>query len=225
MNITELKYQIDAMDRKNTLQSNETKLKYCEQCTLELYYQIINATIDSTLANAKKYGAQYVTENYFFATNHPNKERMSCLDCPDCTIEQSEYESEIYCATFPNLYRVMPYNTFAVTDKVFTLDFFINLLEQHPYSVLFSKIKKDTESICDTSFYFTSSLENIKIFKAAILAEKAQAKVCDKTIIESCRKMQSENPSKKFLKSLYNTFSTNKDKIRKKRNNDGYWAV
>ena len=29
MNITELKYQIDAMDRKNTLQSNETKLKYC----------------------------------------------------------------------------------------------------------------------------------------------------------------------------------------------------
>lgn len=210
MNITQLINQINAADKDKTAPEDTTNLKYCEQSTLKLYYQIINATIDSVLSNARKYGAKYITENYFFATNRPSKERLNCLKCPDCQIEQSEYESKILCATFPKLYRVMNYNTLGTTDEIFSLDLFIALLDKHPYSVLFSKIEKDTEDICDLSFYFTSTLENIKAFNTMLATEKKQAKINEQEIIEAFKVAQNESSYKRLIKSIRSTFKTNK---------------
>ena len=173
MNIEQLRNNIDKIsdsELEKIEKSKQTQIKPCEQNTLEFYYYVINKAIEDTIKNSKKYGAWYKSKNHFLFNKECAKKQINCPIKQKCGIPNIFKEGKL-CPKYYDFYLANFGCSPKEEEKIILFDLFIKLLENHPYSAIFSKIQKQPNILDDLVICVTSDLESIKRLKCIITEE------------------------------------------------------
>lgn len=179
----------------------------CEDETFELYYLIVLQVIKKTANDIKNFGEFYKTENYLFAKRGDISTRANCYNCSSCNIQNTIFDTVLSCDRFPELYRTLSYNSVDAKNRVFDKNLLNKLFFEHPYSVVFSEVRKEYSDMADYYMTFTSDSDSLLSLITVLHDEDMlNEEEIREELINSYKQEMDEPPYKRFIKKHKNKF-------------------